>query len=393
MGAFLRTRLCRFVATATAITLTLSTAFSTASVATAAGVASSPSAVSAPSAPPRGPAVVRELVEKRGEAKREFLLSDGTIRAEYYAEPISYRDAAGNLQPVDATLEETMAAGRAVAVNKSAGFELQLPTTLTGDWVSVAEGSAKVSLRPARRTAKGVAPVAGSIRASDTSTSTRTYGGAFEGADLAYESRADGVKESIILSEPNAATTTYSFDLALVGLTPRMERDGSIALLRGKSASPEMTIPRPVMWDSASEAPQSSDQVHYDLSGTGPVYRLDIVADGSWLSSPDRVYPVTVDPSVITTTGFALDTYVTNAAGKTNTNYSQSISGKVSDQYTAGVTEYALLQMGSAIATDMATKLSLERPGFRVGSMNWMPRQAWRLPECSGRGLAAASAA
>jgi hypothetical protein len=340
-----------------------------------------PAAVAVASAP----TVVRELADKAGETKREYLLSDGNVRVEYYALPVNYRDADGDLKAIDVTLEATTAAGRNVAANKAAGFELQLPATLSGDWVSVSEGPTKVSLRPAKRSTKGVASVAGSIKSKASSPRIRIYENAFDGADLSYESRPDGVKETIVVAAPTSSTV-YSFDLALEGLTPRLEKNGAIALVRGKSSAVEMTIPRPVMSDSAALGEECGDRVHYDLSGSGPIYRLDIVADAAWLSDPERVYPVTIDPSVITTTGATLDTH-----GKsTNPTYNYSGSQQIllNQAYSPG-TCLGYVQPASSLASDIAAK---DAAGYQLASIFHEGSKAFFRTRGSGRSHDIASA-
>jgi RHS repeat-associated protein len=299
--------------------------------------------------------VVRELVDQRGESKREFLLSNGATRVIYYGEPVYYRDAAGAFQPVDAGLKAATVSGRAVEVNRGANFALQLPNRLSGDWVSVSEGASKVSLRPASRATRGAAPVPASITARDTSATARSYAGAFAGANLVYESRPEGLKESIVISAPTSCTV-YSFDLSLSGLTPKLEDDGTISLFSGTDTTPTMTIPRPGMWDATQTADSYTDQVHYELSGTGPVYRLDVVADPSWLSDPARDYPVTIDPTIHTTC-LPIDTFVKSESGYTDHNYVSDTALRVNNNYTGAVwTESTLIQPSTAMVSDMAAK-------------------------------------
>jgi hypothetical protein len=79
MRLFARTWLGRVVAAIVAFTFGLATPF-----------ASLPSAFAAVSSPPsqRAVTVLRELTARRGESKREYLLSNGNVRVEYYGQPI-----------------------------------------------------------------------------------------------------------------------------------------------------------------------------------------------------------------------------------------------------------------------------------------------------------------
>jgi hypothetical protein len=287
------------------------------------------------------------------------------------------------MTPVDTSLEETVTAGRAVARNRGAAFQLQLPDRLSGDWVSVTKDGAKVSLRPASRAPKMVGSVVASISASvpasitarATGASLRAYAGAFSGADLTYESRPDGVKETIVVSAPTSATA-FSFDLATSGLTPRAEPDGSISLLKAGQQAPAMVIPRPGMWDSDETTGAAySDQVHYELSGDGPTYRLDVVVDPAWMNDPARVYPINVDPGVWTMTGGTYDTYV--SSGAQTTNYSASTLDYFDNHYSgADWSECSLFQPGSAWTADLAAK---KAAGYQVAyaSLRLVMWQHW----------------
>jgi len=217
--------------------------------------------------PAAKPTVVRELANKRTERKREFLLSDGRIRAVYYGEPIYYRDSAGTLRPVDTALENVTVSDREVASNRGASFDLQLPDELSREGVSLSKDGLRIEITPASREATAAARASADIAASETSGNVRAYARAFGDADLVYESRADGLKESIILAGPTASSI-FSFDLSLTGLTPRAESDGSISLLTDAGVV-FMVIPRPAMWDSAPQGSLDfySDKVHYTVSG------------------------------------------------------------------------------------------------------------------------------
>jgi RHS repeat-associated protein len=355
--------------------LAFTTGFSSVSAAYASGTVSSPptSAVTALLDAPltdssasvlASPTVVRELTNQAGIASRQYLLSNGDVRVEYSAEPINYADPlTGTMKPIDSSLQDATLSGRAVSTNKANAFTLQLPRTLSGDWVSLETTSVRIALRPAARAAaKGVAlaPLTGIVASSRTTTSV-AYAGAFGGASLSYESRPDGVKETIVVSAPSSSTV-YSFDLALTGLTPRPEADGSISLLRSGESAPAYVIPKPSMWDSADTTSSFTDQVHYQISGSAPTYRLDVVPDAAWLANPARVYPVMIDPGVQTSTGNPADTYITTAAG--DTNYSTSVFVDVGNKAPGyDYVEWGIAALGSTLVSDMA---SWKNKGYNV---------------------------
>jgi RHS repeat-associated protein len=364
----------------TAFVLFSTTCLTSISAAHATGTVSSPIATGATlaqDAPPSdaggsqatSPTVVREMTDAEAVNSRKYLLSNGTVRVDYYRQPVNFRDPqTGKMKAIDPSLRNGILSGRAVSTNGSNSFQLQLPRALSGDWVSLETSAARVALRPATRAASpGIvsAPLTGVVASSRTTTNV-AYAGAFAGATLAYESRSDGMKETIVVSAPTSCTI-YSFDLSLSGLTPKLEDDGSISLCSGKETTPSMTIPSPGMWDSAvTSGPAYTDQVHYELSGTGPVYRLDVVADPAWMSDPARVYPVMIDPSVVTTSGLPDDTYVSSAANCQDTKYYSATFVYMNNHYSAANwTEQAIFQPGSTLIADLAREKAL---GYQVAS-------------------------
>ncbi len=304
--------------------------------------------------------IVRELPSKETSCSKAYELSNGMIRVAYYGEPIQYHDPqSGKFVPIDDTLVDASSSGKDYAVNRANAFQLQFPKKLSGDWVNLVQDGVKVALRPAMRA--GVAgdaavPSSGVGFASHSATMV-AYAGAFDGASLSYQSRPDGMKELITLSEPTS-NTVYSFDLDLVGLTPRLEADGSISLLRSGETTPSLVIPKPCMWDSSNpNDPAVSEDVHYELSGTAPIYELDVVADGSWLSDPARVYPVKIDPGVVGYSDHPADSYISNQNATTKaTNYCNDpfvYSNKDAPGY--GFYQYGIYAMGSSLVNDMSS--------------------------------------
>ncbi|XQY93684.1 DNRLRE domain-containing protein [Metabacillus sp. HB246100] len=76
-----------------------------------------------------------------------------------------------------------------------------------------------------------------------------------------------------------------------------------------------------------------SDNVQYDIQKVEDGYILTVNADSEWLSSPDRVYPVYIDPTTSVTT--STDTFVMSAYPTTN--YSSS-----SAKWDSGQGQYVL---------------------------------------------------
>ena len=120
------------------------------------------------------------------------------------------------------------------------------------------------------------------------------YQNVFSNVDLQYEIFSYHVKESIVL---NRKCDSYAFDfyLDLQGLTPALQDDGSVFLLDGEKVA--YYLPAPYMFDDSGA---ESDAVSYTLSEqTTGTWKLTVTADKGWIEAEDRVFPVTIDPTLI----------------------------------------------------------------------------------------------
>jgi len=136
-------------------------------------------------------------------------------------------------------------------------------------------------------------------------SSSVTYEGVLPDTDLEYTVDASSVKEYIVVNQPQTSYA-YHFALTLMGLTARMEEDGSVGLYTAEGEK-KYTIPAPYMFDAAGSF---SEAVAYTLLGEGGKFFLTVTADTAWLNDPARTWPVKIDPTVIASTGEPHDTYI-----------------------------------------------------------------------------------
>ena len=119
------------------------------------------------------------------------------------------------------------------------------------------------------------------------------YDSAVNGATLRYENYANTIKESIVISAPQA-DYSYSFRLETDDLNPTIQADGSIHLT-STDGSVIYVIPAPYMIDANKEY---SYDAAYTLTGTGSTYTLTVTADPDWLNDSVRAFPVLLDPTI-----------------------------------------------------------------------------------------------
>ena len=126
-------------------------------------------------------------------------------------------------------------------------------------------------------------------------SSSLTYSGILNGADLEYIVAESSLKENIIV-KAKAAEYVYEFTLDAGGLTPELTSSGSIELKDG-SGTAVFVIPAGYMIDADGE---SSMEVEYTLSSAADgKYILTVSADADWMNDTKRAFPVTIDPLCI----------------------------------------------------------------------------------------------
>ncbi|MFR3309836.1 MAG: hypothetical protein ACLTTQ_04410, partial [Christensenellales bacterium] len=130
------------------------------------------------------------------------------------------------------------------------------------------------------------------------------YRGVFDGAALEYTLGGETVKEDIIISG-RAQSYIYTFELD-TELT--LERDGEGLVLRDGEQDVFM-LPAPYMTDADGAR---SSSVHYSFERRDGGYTLTVTADSEWINTEERAFPVTVDPTVSTSSSGSDNTVTTD---------------------------------------------------------------------------------
>ena len=144
--------------------------------------------------------------------------------------------------------------------------------------------------------------------ASINNQSSIVYENALPNVDIEYVAIGNDLKENIILKSASCAKS-YSFILGIDGLTAELVNN-SINLKDINTGEIKYVIPAPYMYDSIGNI---SYNVSYQLTYAGAnKYILSVTADDEWITSEERVYPVTIDPTIQTTSA-VWDTYIDSA--------------------------------------------------------------------------------
>ncbi|MFD6176168.1 MULTISPECIES: golvesin C-terminal-like domain-containing protein [unclassified Isoptericola] len=285
---------------------------------------------------------VRELKGRRTTNSRSFLMSNGQVQVEVSGEPTSFEAADGSLQDIDTTVEPTAKGSKVrghgwAASNRSNVAKSFFGTSSDSVLRVEADGGNGVTLGLASDKEDALEPVVEGSRVTYPDVD------ALAGGDLVYDAEPGRVKESIVLDEAPTDPVSFEFTLSgLDGLEPRAAKDGSIGFY-GQGTDPVLTMPAGVMFDSAKGASSeggkvapADDQgravstgVDFDLAqGADGGWALTVTPDHEWLAAKERVFPVTVDPTIIVapTPTTSKDTFVHSLNPTTNYGTSERLS-------------------------------------------------------------------
>mgnify|MGYP006912197745 CR=1 FL=1 len=255
---------------------------------------------------------VAEVVEKRSDSGKVFLMSDGSYAAVEYAQRIHYMDKAGNRQEYDNTLraEGSRYAGDEPGyVNSSSDLRVKFSASSDSlSLVRVEDGPYRVSFGLVGALGQkniGLKEIKESRQAKSNletlSTLSKhsaglTYRGILPDVDLEYTLSGDTVKENIVVHK-RAQGYTYHFFLDLEGLYPVLKADGSVLLNCEKSGEVKFVIPAGYMSDAAGAY---SEAVSYALEKSEGGYILSVTAEAGWINDKERTLPVRIDPTIVT---------------------------------------------------------------------------------------------
>jgi hypothetical protein len=213
---------------------------------------------------------------------RTYQLSDGSYLTRIYAEPLTYTDANGREKDVDNTLVEN----GGEFVNKAASYEIALPKE--GEGLSIRKDGYTLNMNPLSFDLVNAVAAENAIR----------YNEAAENIDVQYTAYASNIKEDIILKTPVPAPV-FSYELVSDGLHCEL-RDNAVFLTAPNSEDALFVLTAPVMTDASGEI-SGAVALSLEQSGENPV--MTVTPDTAWLSAPERVYPVMVDPTIALDSG------------------------------------------------------------------------------------------
>lgn len=257
--------------------------------------------------------VLEEDVSLREENVKHFKLSNGTVKAVSYANPVHYLDAEGNWIDIDNSL--TLNGSEYTANNKQ---EIKFANKSgSNGLLSIKDGEYKIDFTPLNTNKVSVEienPQKNNSRKFDdvkklnNIVSRATYKGIYEGIDLEYILVGNNIKENIIVNKKQEEYT-YSFEIKLSKLNATLENN-MVVLTDSDTGEKVYEIPAPYMLDANGEY---SDKVEYTLTKDSKwKYTFTVKADPEWINEEERQLPVKIDPTVLVNTvaGNISDTFI-----------------------------------------------------------------------------------
>jgi RHS repeat-associated protein len=273
-----------------------------------------------------------EIESLRDETSTTWVNPDGTMTTQAHGGTIRFKGANGQWRDVDLTMAEATD-GTVAPKGHPAGLSLSGASKAAG---GSAKGDTETDLAVARQ-GKGkrkqdrdvtLSWRGGKLGTPALSGTTATYKNVKPGVDLVVDARRTGYETHLVINtasalaalERAAKTKPLSWEIPVKtkGLSPRSEADGSVSFVDvdGQVAS---RVAAPVAWDAVvdektgNRVNESPVAMTVTQNGSGKAV-LTLTPDQDWLTSADRVFPVTIDPTYASGTSIAsFDSYVSSA--------------------------------------------------------------------------------
>jgi len=260
------------------------------------------------------PYFVEELIELRTENSKTFLRSDGNKVIVVSPEDLHYYDA---FQDEYLDIDNTLVEGVDTLTNQASNFNVNLPKTLDNNKeVSVENDGYKISFklkndvrtaRPAKREARKAAISKELSERSETELidkknleSQTKYSNVLTNTDIEYKIVGNSLKENIILNKKPISAIIYQYELSIEGLSFVFNENNTIYFYPEDEVietEPLFIMPAPFMKDSEKMSPYSYD-IDVSFEEENGKYVLTYIPSYEWLTSEERVYPVTIDPTI-----------------------------------------------------------------------------------------------
>ncbi len=224
---------------------------------------------------------VSRLTELEGLNSYVFANADGTRTVYFMDENVKYKDVDGNIEEKDITL-----------VSKADGFKIKesnialfIPKSPTSG-IEVSYANYDIKLIPQTADCK--------IKTT-TKDNSVVYENAFgNGVSLLYTPLLSGIKEDIVLSK-YVSNASFTFILETDGLMLYKDDYGHY-LANTDNGKPLLCLSDIVVYDAVGKIEEGN--INVTPIESGKKYSVTVSVNNEFLSDPETVYPVVIDPSI-----------------------------------------------------------------------------------------------
>ena len=267
---------------------------------------------------------IYEVTELREENVKHFHLEDGSYVAAQYNYPVHYIDESGQFADIDNRLTES---GSELSTGNSR-IKFVKKITGNGNIFTLHENNTKITmgLVGAEKKTKGVVisnhsdnaieSTIGKMTNLENLSSTIVYEDILDGVDIEYIVHSLNIKENIIVKEKKD-NYSYTFTIELNNLTANLANNGNVYIdsLNGET---QYVIPAPVVYDAnGNYAPDNMSAYALSTTGNGK-YELNVTVASDWMNSDERIFPVTIDPTIGVPHSYTTDLDITSGAPSSN---------------------------------------------------------------------------
>lgn len=227
---------------------------------------------------------------------------EGSRSTYSYSVPVKYIDEQTNqIKFIDNSLESGGIFDRTAYKNTDNSIKSEMPKKIT-DGIIVSENNNSIKILP--QTENNVSAVKKEQDVFGNKKSVVEYENAFgQGISLQYEATNAGLKENVVISE-KSDKNVFKFVLETHGLVPDTLCGQTIMFGEKDADEPSFVLSAPWIKDSYNAEGNDehiSTESYYEITALSDgKYELALVADKTFLDSPDTVYPVVIDPPYAT---------------------------------------------------------------------------------------------
>lgn len=261
----------------------------------------------------------KEIEHLRTEFSKTYKNKDGSLTNKIYQYPIHFKDNASKLwKEIENNFELDTTNSDIVNYENSFKVKFKKNTNAGESLLKVSQNEKVFALNPVSQEQlienNFIENRRNNIEATFTGNKI-TYSNIYPYTDITYQLGSSKVKEDIIIKKrPSAGDPVqFSFELSLNGLDVIESSNGEIQIIDPITKEVQYYLEKPFMFDSympegykktpnVEDIPEAalSFDVQYKLVKRNNKWFIDVIPNREWLESNDRVYPVTIDPTIVT---------------------------------------------------------------------------------------------